>query len=224
MKKRATANPVWTITGDLAISRSSHTATVLANGKVLVAGGTDTAKILDSAELYDEATGTWSPTGSLRGARVSHAATLLPTGKVLVSGGRVGIASIKTAELYDPATGKWKATASMAKARASHTATLLPSGLVLVAGGIDDSDFPDRTPSAELYDPVTGKWRATGSLTLDNGRASHTATLLADGTVLIVGGNTFGPLMADGAELYDPIKGLWSATGAPGTVRVGHTA
>ena len=224
MTKHRAANGVFTITGALATTRSSHTATVLADGKVLVVGGTDKNHLgLDRAELYDRKTGTWNPTGSLRVARVAHTATLLASGKVLVSGGRFGPDSINTAELYDPATGEWSTTGSLKVARSSHTATLLPGGLVLVAGGVGTQDFPDRVNTAELYDPAIGKWRATGSLTLDNGRESHTATLLEDGTVLIVGGITFGPFMAEGAELYDPKRGRWKATGAPGQVRAGHT-
>src|SRR5262249_10534939 len=91
-------------------------------------------------------------------------------------------------------------------------------------GGTDDGDFPDRLASAELYDPATGTWRPTGSLTLNRGRTSHTATLLGDGMVLVVGGRTFGPFMADGAELYDPTSGTWTATAHPSPVRVEPTA
>ena len=225
MTTHAKAKPLWVTTGALAPARNLHTMTVLANGKILVAGGTDKDHAaLDSATLYDPVTGSWTPTGNLRVARVGHTATLLPTGQVLVVGGRSGLVSIDTAELYEPSIGKWISTGSVRDARSSHTATLLTSGLVLAAGGIDAGSFADRLNTAELYSPVSGKWSATGTLTLENGRASHTATLLEDGMVLVVGGNTFGPLMAEGAELYDPIHGLWRSTGTPTTVRVDHTA
>ena len=217
--------PLWVTTGALAHGRNLHTMTVLADGRILVTGGTDKDHAtLDSATLYDPATGRWTPTGNLRVPRVGHTATLLSTGQVLVAGGRSGLVSIETAELYDPSTGKWSSTGSLRDARNSHTATLLASGLVLAAGGIDAGDFADRLKTAELYSPVSGEWSATGTLTLENGRSSHTATLLEDGMVLVVGGNTFGPLMAEGAELYDPAHGLWRSTGTPTTVRVDHTA
>ena len=225
MKNHTIARAAWTITGSLARERRSHTATTLANGKVLIAGGAGKNNtILDSAELYDPQSGTWSQTGNLTVARIAHTATLLSTGNVLVAGGRSAFASVHTAELYDPATGKWTPTGRLTGARNSHTATLLPNGFVLVAGGIGTGDTPDRIASAELYDPVSGKWSATGHLALDNGRESHTATLLNNEVVLIVGGRTFGPFMADGAELYDIAKGIWTPTGAPRALRVSHTA
>jgi hypothetical protein len=217
-------DPIWTKTGFLAKARGLHTATLLTNGKVLVTGGTNGEHaILASAEIYDPVTGAWTPTGALNVGRVDHTATLLPDRRVLVAGGRSQSGIIADAELYDPATGEWIPTGVLRDARGSHTATLLRSGLVLVAGGMDNN-FSDRLASAELYDPATGKWSPTGSLTLDRGRESHTATLLDDGMVLVVGGRVFGPFMAHGAELYDPTSGTWIATAAPSAVRVEHTA
>src|SRR5262245_32297563 len=173
--------------------RNSLTATLLANGKVLVAGGAQ-PQSATSAELYDPATDTWTVTGALRAAHYGHTATLLPNGKVLVAGGSLdgrGNAST-TAELYDPATGKWTLTGPMKRARLFHTATLLPNGKVLVAGG----------PGAELYDPASGTWTLTAS-PISFGQA----TLLPNGKVLL------------GAGLYDPATGTWTATGAPSTNR-----
>ena len=111
-----------------------HTATLLPNGKVLVAGGYN-GGALTSAELYDPASGTWTATGSLNTARYDHTATLLPNGKVLVAGGISNGSDLTSAELYDPASGTWTATGSLNTARYEHTATLLPNGKVLVAGG-----------------------------------------------------------------------------------------
>ena len=116
-------------------ARYAHTATLLPNGKVLVAGGYNGGAVLSSAELYDPASGTWSATGSLTTARYGHTATLLPNGKVLVAGGYDGVNVLSSAELYDPASGTWSATGSLTTARYGHTATLLPNGKVLVAGG-----------------------------------------------------------------------------------------
>ena len=173
----------WEYTGSLNTGRYLHTATLLADGRVLVAGGYTVALDLASAELYDPATGTWTVTGSLNTARYCHTATLLPDGKVLVAGGinwyRLQLAS---AELYDPATGNWTDTGSLNTARCWHTATLLPDGRVLVAGGGDG------------YAP-----RERGTLRSSHGNLDrhrqpqycsvyHTATLLADGRVLVAGG------------------------------------
>src|SRR6267143_974733 len=128
-------------TGSLGSARRNHTATLLPNGKVLVAGGFDNSgNGLASAELYDPASGTWSAAGSLTTARYSHTATLLPNGKVLVAGGLDSSNNASaSAELYDPASGSWSATGSLGTARENHTATLLPNGKVLVAGGVGSS-------------------------------------------------------------------------------------
>jgi len=103
---------MWSATGSLATTRINHTAMLLLNGKVLVAGGFNTSGALASAELYDPASGTWTATGSLNTAREFHTATLLPNGKVLVAGGYDGVSAVSSAELYDPALGTWSATGS----------------------------------------------------------------------------------------------------------------
>jgi hypothetical protein len=162
----------------------------------------------------------FTSTGSMKIARSGHAATLLLSGKVLVTGGGNGTAD-PTAELYDPATGTFSSTArNMTKARSRHTATLLnlgnPSapndGKVLIVGSGDTS--------AELYDPITSTFVATGSL--NHARTSPTATLLNTGKVLIVGGSTSANDAT--AELYDPASGTFSFTGNTTAVRSGHTA
>src|SRR5205823_244016 len=122
--------------------RARHSATLLPNGKVLVAGGIDVAETLSSAELYDPSSGTWSSTGSLITPREEPTATLLPNGQVLVCGG-----GEDTTELYDPASGAWAATGSLATDRLHETATLLLDGEVLVAGGQDSGTLA----SAEVY-------------------------------------------------------------------------
>ena len=109
------ATGLWTATGSLATAPVGHTATLLPNGQVLVAGGqTIGGAFLASAELYDPATGLWTATGSMAAARVDHTATLLPNGKVLVAGGpSTGYGDLASAELYNPATGLWTATGTM---------------------------------------------------------------------------------------------------------------
>jgi WD40 repeat protein len=206
----------WTATGSLATARWGHTATLLLDGKVLVAGGIDSSFIaFASAELYDPATGTWTATGNLATARYGHTATLLPNGKVLVAGGAGDSDSLASAELYDPATGIWTTTGSLLNVRAGHTATLLPNGKVLVAGGLNS--ISGTLASAELYDPATGTWTATGSLTTP--RYAHTATLLPNGKVLVAGG--FDVAIA---ELYDPSTGIWTTTGSLAIAREFPTA
>jgi hypothetical protein len=211
----------WTATGGMATPRSGeHTVTLLADGTVLVAGGSATTfarESLASSQLFDPGAMSWAPTGDMKQARGGHTATPLPDGRVLVAGGgdpNSNGRKFRTAELYDPATGSWTATGDMTHARTNHTATLLPDGTVLVAGGNGGGLFLD---SAELYDPATGNWTATGSMT--EGRSGQTATLLRDGTVLVAGGvfgddagPCCGPLSS--AELFDPSTGSWTATGS----------
>jgi CSLREA domain-containing protein len=213
---------------------------LLPNGKVLVAGGqVDGGNALNSAELYDPATGMWTQTGSLNQGRYYHTTTLLPDGKALVVGGFNGN-YLAEAELYDPATGAWTQTGSLNTGRYNHTTTLLASGKVLVAGGVNPDVKFDASGlyiggylmSAELYDPATGMWTQTGSLNMR--RSQHTATLLPDGKVLVAGGYiiklkdtgdpVFGNLYLDSAELYDPATGTWTQTGSLITGRTEHTA
>ena len=144
--------------------------------------------------------------------------TLLADGRVLVAGGSgTGVRhdpASRGAEVYDPSTGQWTETGRMTTAhRSGHTATLLPNGEVLVAGG-SAYQKPGRVPfpqdRAELYDPLTGTWRATGRMTV--ARSGHIATLLPDGTVLVVGGIGVNWKTVGRAEVYDPATGTWART------------
>jgi hypothetical protein len=212
----------WTFTQSMHNARTQHTATLLLDGRVLVAGGTANGISLDAAELYDPNTGEWSPTGNLHGGRQNHTATLLSDGRVLVAGGFTydfpqGV--LKSAELYDPATGAWSQTADMGVARYGHTATLLSNGKVLVVGG----GGRVRYHRAELYDPDTATWSFTGPLAWLIDR--HTATLLQDGEVLIAGGeNFFTGEVSHFAVLYGVANGLWNQTGNLANRRQFHTA
>jgi VCBS repeat-containing protein len=213
----AVSNPTWRATGNLNIGRVEHTATLLPNGKVLVAGGYDSRDFLNSAELYDPATGKWSRTGNLTTARGGHTATLLLNGKVLVAGGNLSSPLVvNSAEIFDPATETWSATGNLVAFRLGHTATLLPSGKVLVVGGFGSSN------SAELYDPANGTWSATGNPAV--ARGVHTATLLPNGKVLVAGGANNSSGILNSAELYSPDTGTWAATGNLSTRRRYHTA
>jgi len=214
----------WTLTGTMANARNSHTATLLPNGKVLVAGGAGTSGVLSSVELFDPATGNWTLTNSMKSARGVHSATLLANGLVLVAGGTLdGINPLSSVELFNPATGSWTLTNSMNTARAYHSATLLGNGKVLVVGGASGAQAANTIPGAELFDPATGTWTVTGSPNTPRG-FGHTATLLPNGKVLVVAGGNGGNV-TNNAELYDPNTGLWTYTGSLTTgSRHSHTA
>ena len=155
-------NRTWATTGSLNTERQWHTATLLPNGKVLVAGGMDAnGDTLASTELFDLASGTWTTTNSLNTGRQEHTATLLPNGKVLVTGGvdNSGYPS-GSAELFDPASGTWSPTDSFpGVGLCAHTATLLANAKVLAAGGNSGS----VATNALLYDWPSGAWSATGT-------------------------------------------------------------
>jgi hypothetical protein len=197
----------------MAAARTSHTATLLQNGQVLIVGGRGNGSNyqLSSAELYDPGTGVFASTGSMATPRTSHAATLLQSGRVLIAGGD----DVDSAEIYDPSSGTFASAGALDKPREGSTATLLASGKVLIAGGeYLDCDTPASEPCnliffgpAELYYPAAGIFTATGSL--NTGRIQHTATLLANGMVLLAGGEEFTvdpetTTVISSVELYDP--------------------
>jgi hypothetical protein len=194
----------------MGVARAGHTATLLSDGRVLVAGGWDAEGSISAAEIYDPDTKTFSSAGDMTVARSGHTATLLDDGRVLIVGGvGSGDASTGSAELYDPATGVFApAGALWAVDHAyGHTATRLSNGNVLIAGGVTSSDFV--LGNTELYDPASGTFKATGLLV----RYFHTATLLNDGRVLMAGGSG-GNFVLASAEVYEPSSGSFSATGS----------
>ncbi|HTS56297.1 MAG TPA: kelch repeat-containing protein [Terriglobales bacterium] len=210
----------FTATGKMTVPRSGHTATLLTNGKILVAGGYSDSGVVASAELYDPSTGVYTPTGDMITARSGHSAALLPDGKVLITQGTYWPSSY--AELYDPATGTFTITGGTTMV--SGIVTLLKNGKVLITGN-----------TAQLYDPITNSFAPTGSYVgpFYNGPFfwPDTATLLQDGRVLIVGnaagdGNGY----IEHEELYDPVTGVFKVTGKPHTFGFGsdiwsvHTA
>jgi len=169
----------FSYTGNMPSASGHHSAILLQNGKVLIAGFV--------TAIYDSSNGTFSPTGAMIYPRMFQTATLLPNGKVLITGGHNGSSSsLNTAELFDPATGIFSQTGSMNSLRWQHTATLLPDGRVLIAGGTSASETQQAVDasilnSVEIYNPSTGTFSLAG--TMNYPRQSHTATLLLNGKV-----------------------------------------
>jgi hypothetical protein len=240
------SNGTFTATGNMNVGRWAHTATLLDNGMVLVVGGFSN---ISSAELYNPATGTFTLTGSLHFSRFAHTASLLNNGLVLIAGGRTsqgGQADIALTELYNPTTGAFALNVvgvqpppqpgSLYPTRENATATVLSNGKVLVAGGFSDYTDSAVIANANIYDPATGTFTATGSM--NTARTGQTMTLLNDGRVLITGGvssvvntvlsnptsGTFSVTGTASAELYDPTTGTFTATGNLNTPLISHTA
>ncbi len=178
---RGSVQPIKEMNAD----RAAHTATLLNDGRVLIAGGFgNDEQSLTRAELFDPSSSSFSTTDDLDISRAGHSATLLPNGKVLIAGGYNG-EYLDSSEIYDPKTGQFTRGERMTVARSGHTATTLSDGSILLAGGVGKGwSF---LAEAEVYDPLTGKFAAVGSMTTP--RESHTATLLNDGRVLIAGGH-----------------------------------
>jgi len=236
--KAATAAVVLTDAGfrmlntSTLVPRISHTATLLPDGKVLIAGGRRcdaggcSFDLLSSAELFDPVTESFSATGSMSFARKDHTATLLNNGTVLVTGGgKSGGGDYRTAEVFDPATGIFTRVADMAQGRLQHTASLLADGRVLVAGGSYDVNgfglYSSKT--AEIYDPATQTFSSAGDMPHE--AASHTASLLLDGTILVTGGyDNDCPGTQAAVAAFDPAGNSFSPGVNLAVPRAEHTA
>jgi hypothetical protein len=201
--------------------RSGHTATLLPDGKVLIAGGMRRNQdFYKSAELYDPAPGKFQSTGEMSLGRVSQTAVLLRSGKVLIAGGWIGHGCTDSVEVYDPTTGKFSALpAKMTTPRGDARATLLATGDVLITGGADH-DSPGGITSAEVFRIADMSFHAIQPMHF--ARVSHTATLLQDGRVLIAGGR--GANVNAAAEIYDPKTERFTLTGSLTAARYKHTA
>jgi hypothetical protein len=244
------ASGVFTAAGDMITPRNNHTATLLPDGRVLVAGGYN-GTYLQNVEIYDPGSRSWSNAAPMTIARAYHTATLI-NGKVLVTGGfNPNHWYLASCELYDPATNSWTTVGDLAEARGSHAAAVVNNGgnisnanypilykeSVVVFGGLIDTNTITNT--AEIFDTVSGTWSSAGNLSA--ARAGHTATVLANNTILITGGkgskviddtitdpdpthaasNALRPPYApyhvvnstylNTADLYDPTTTTWSA-------------
>lgn len=195
----------WTSTPRMHVRRFAHTATLLEDGRVLVAGGwggcTPDCHALSSAELYDPVSNTWTLTGSMTVPQVRHAAIRLPSGEVFVTG-------FDPPQLYDSKSGTWRPGPLAPRERYFHFMLPLPSGRILVMGGDErGSDGKIRT-TPDFFDPTTGTW--SFGEPLDRPRASPYATLLADGRVVLAGGSRWpgGPPVGY-MDIFDERTGSW---------------
>lgn len=216
------ATGTWRVSRPLATPRFGHTATALADGRVLLAGGAtgtkDAPVAIAGTELLDPASGTSAVTGALSTPRRRASAVRLADDKVLVAGG-LGAdgAALGTAELFDPALGTWSATGAMRDARSDAALVLLEDGRALVAGGDGGGA---ALASAEIYDPASGTWAQAAPM--QSARVAP-GVRLPSGRVLLVAGATGDLTTVTGAaEQFDPDTGLWSSAGALEWPRSGH--
>src|SRR6059058_2405133 len=201
--------------GPLAIPRTGHAATVLADGRVLITGGRDNAgTIVATAEIVAPANQTSIAIGMLNTARIDHTATLLADGRVLIAGGTSASGALTSVEIFDPANpgaGFRVLSATMGAARTRHTATRLHNGTVLIAGG-------DAAGSAEIFNPTTETF-SSALLAMASPRIGHSATLFSDDSVLLAGGNT------DSMEYFSSIDQTFTLDPTKMTAtRTGHDA
>lgn len=201
---------VWAILAPMSVARVHHTATLLATGEVLVAGGAttyygETGSVTATAEVFNPKSNSWRSAAPMAHPRYVHDAVFLSDGRVLVAGGwsatRSSDPSHDTAEIYDPAANRWTATGPMTSARAEYGLVGLPDGRVLAAGGLDPAYKVEA--SSELYDPTTGAWQPTGTLVVATVWPAIEA--LSDGRVLVAGGlDTTASKVNDVCEIYTP--------------------
>ena len=207
--------------------RASPTASLLQDGRVLVAGGFAGSGFDQhpyvSTEFFDPASGAFYPGPDMTAPRLGHAAVTLEDNRILLLGGWSASGVTNTAEVYDPSNRRFSSVGSMAIARGECTATLLQDGKVLVTGGVDQNER--GLSSAEVFDPRTNSFSSAASMMVP--RAQHTATLLPDGSVLITGGGSCdcpSKTVYRAAEVYDPAVGKFIPVGGLTSERYKHTA
>lgn len=226
LMQQNSANFATPPSGSLSTARALHSATLLNDGTILVAGGTNGLNILSSAEIFNPATEAFTPTsGSMSNPRDLHTATLMDNGRVLIAGGTstnsVSTGSISAVDIYYPDTKLFIPTTPMAAARSNHTATLMPDGKVMVVGGFGAGDV--ITGTAEVFDPEHMTWTTVNPLPGAATAALHTATLLKDGRLMIAGGVSASGVL-NTVFAYNPGTGLWSTLAPMPSKLRSHTA
>ena len=230
-------NPItdtWSNTGSIAGGRMLHSATLLPNGKVLIAGGCDTFSnnYMTTSLLYDYVTNTWSNTGSMTKVQLGHTATATRNGMVITVGGYTpGLYSYSssTVQVYDYLKGTWSSAPDLISSRSNHTSSILPNGNLLITGGyfsVSGNFYSLNT--TEIFDVYNNKWLTTAPMLTP--RQYHTATELLDGTIMVTGGNnrfinavpTTSSLSS--VEIYNPSTGVWSYRKDMPEQKVGHSA
>jgi N-acetylneuraminic acid mutarotase len=216
----------WTAATQMLQPRAYPMVVRLADGSVLVAGGSRNGQPLDTAERYNPSNGTWVAAGRLNLPRTQGSLVLLQDGRALATGGGIegspGWSSTASVELFDPTKGVWTIGPPMSVPRARHTATLLPSGDVLVTGGATTfhGNAGSVTASAQIFSPRTNTWRPAASMSIP--RYVHQAALLANGRVLVAGGwsaTSNSDVSKASVEIYDPVANRWAAAGPLVTAR-----
>jgi hypothetical protein len=211
----------WAEAAPMSLPRAFHNSSLLADGRVLVAGGESGLTPTDSAEIYDPATGTWSSAANLPTARYCHTAQVLGDGRVALMGGATwttAFSQIASVHIYDPTTNAWTIAATMPNQRYFHSATTLNDGRILVVGGLDNNN---TTASADLYDPSTDAWSSAGSMV--NARYGHSVAVLGNGSVVVTGGEGDASYLSS-VEIFQPLEGTWTTSSSLVAARAWHTA
>lgn len=197
----------WKSVGPMTTERADHTATLLNDGRVLIAGGFKGEgkyfTVLSSAEIFNPAINSFISVGSMSVPRTFHTATLLNDGRILITGGtdNNGLA-LNSAEIFNPATNSFSSVGNLTTGRFYHTATLLNDGKILIAGGNNIS-----LKSTEIFDPSTNAFSSGTDMTV--ARSHYAAARLNDGQVLLVNGLLSGTLMS--VDIYDPLANVFTS-------------
>jgi len=202
----------WSPTAHLLTASAQACSVLLQDGRVLVAGGSTSQGVVNSAEVYNQS-GVFVAVAPMLAKRASASCTTLPDGRVLVAGGTDGTHALASGEIFDPAQNTWTGTASMNTARSGHTATLLPWGSVLIAGGDSDGS---AVRTVELYLPLADRFQQLGNMS--SARRDFAIAIMPNRRVLIAGG-TDGSSTLGSIDIYSADDNSITAGGSLLTAR-----